>query len=1407
MLAGFALLFSDFAAAERRLIEEGDERERWAYFRRQFVLCHRRCRLIASHLARHVAAATGQECPEGDAPAQLILRALFADENKAAANWENDSGAVPAVTWTPPNGGALAALLGLIGTGIIAEYRPAGGPVVWREASGALSGFGAERDRENCPVPTVLPALNAALTPEQLRFVSVHNGLLMKDASGAWLGGAQGFDVTWSGVLLVDREGTYEFWAGAPAPEDHRPDCEALKHTRWRVVLKRGQRSWVILSHHWPDSEEHRSSALPLKRGAYELTVELIRPTPEFSSDEQVHPQHTGFQIKYAGPDSDGRRIEVPHSRLFSPWKDRTLGDGITGLSPGAASYLSRRYISSLRDIRQTYRRAFNALLFTSRFGLSAHRRPHGTCELGYMLAQKANFVGVAYYRAGVGFVRHAANFDFNFLPLRDDYHPPMQDSRADPSPQRIQAMFDWWERIFDYTVARADVRHRCDRHLWHLFEEAQEKQPAQPASLLRHMGADARHWQLDLRYFQAQAAPVYAVSAADLEDDRWMLRAWHADRWLRALQCFFAAKDITLARPDLWASDDPGSPLPGENETGNANLSASLCAGCLENGDPRRYEQVKRLNDGLRERGRNALLAYLCRMDRVPLPWLPGQFATVPRDLSDLLLLDVEAGIREKASRIDEAITAVQNFVRRARLGLEPGWPVVPEFARMWDREFATFHVWQACKRRQLYKENWVEWDDLEKARRVEAFRFLESKLRSSELTIAVPGALEWWPDQRPAEHRSLALLQKGEASELRLLPAAREGLNLPAAPERDARPSWIAAVQSGSSLRSNAASGGVNLPYWMETAIRLGTRFYRIAAAGTPPAMSSFEPHKHDGAHECVTCCKECGRSHPALVDEYYFWLIDGGFYEPPVTPTPSGMAAPTPGDYQNGYQDDFYDPTAQEAALWQDPDQLPNLLAWQGSPMVRLAWCRVHDGEFQQPRRSRRGVAVEPGAAVDLVFLGRTADSLTFSVTNAIEPEGYSNQSAPGFRYDLATDNAVVLPQVLAPINPGPFLTTLPAYPYFVFVEPGTHLFPLSPFSPSIAIARALRSHCQFESALRWYRLSFDPLQRDCIWIDCQNDSSLESTPSIIPGSAAPVVANAPVVFAGGSASRSRDGGNPHGACCDSTAISCGQARDRAILLHYLETLVEWGDAVRRRGDSPEAWQQARVIFDAARLILGKAPRAVRMPESAMQQTVSTFTPDFAPLNPRLLELYEIVEDRLQLIRAAVDSRRLKDGSWDTPYFGDDSVRRGWRSNMEPCADETDWCHLPSPYRFTSLIQKAQEYAGRAEQLGSALLSAFEKGDAEYLASLRAGHELELLTLGIEARKDQWRDADWQIEALQKGKSVSQANLTYYNQLINAGPGRLDCRRKPLSGSGDPIDRAARSQQFDRAGRPGF
>ena len=1358
MLARFALLFPDFAEAERHLIEEAEGERRWHYLRRHVALCQRRCRIIAAHLSRHVAHVAGEECPDKDhGTARLILRRLFADENEATASWENDAGAPPPITWIGPNGGAFAALLSLVGTGLVTEYKAAGGALAWRDISGALDGFGTSRDRDNAPLPTVLPSFTATLPAPEAAFLDIRNGFLVRHKDGDLVGGAQGFDVTWSGALLIEEDGTYEFWAGAPTPCGDKPNWEAVERCRWRAILKRGARSWVILSHQWPGEEERPVGSRLLRRGAYELTVELMRPDPDFASAERVHRVHAGFEIKYAGPDSCGERMALPRHRLFAIDKKASLGTGITAQSPGAAAFLATLYTSSLRDIRRTYQRAFKALLFAHRLDLAGRRGAEGASELGLILQNGANFAGAAYYRSGIGFTQHLAEFDFNFLPISDGYHPPAGDARTKPSPQRTQAMFDWWERLFDYTRARDDIRRRHDRVFWHVFAAAEKTQPTDPAPLLAALGVAPKLRPLGLRYYAVQTAPVYAVTGADLEDERWGIRVWHAERWLGALECRFDAKDIAAARPDLWASDDPAAVIPGETASGNANLCAFIDDGCLETGEPRRYDDLRRLNDGLRLRGRDALVSWLCALDRVALPWAPGH-ARCARDLSDLLLLDVESGVGERASRIEEAVSAVQAFVRRARLHLEPGWAVSRAFAQLWDSEFATFEVWRACKERLLYKENWIEWDDLRRAQQVEAFRTLEAKLHQSELAIAAPGGGDWWPGEAAHVRHGPDLLQVREPARMALLPAPHEGLDLLGTPERAARPSWlalvpVATVGGGAVPSTTAAAGGSTdgqLPLWMETAIRLGTRFWRIAAAGTPPGAAEFAPHAQAGAADCVSCCAICSCEHPPGLDEYYFWLIPGAIYEPQSAAAAAPIGFTASGDYQNGWQDDFYDPVQQTSTVWQDTVQLPQLLDWPSSPTVRLAWCRLHNGQFSQPRRSAFAVRVDPASSTssDLQFLGRIEDSLTFAVTNGLVPPGHADPSAPGFRYDIAADNAVVLPQVAAPASPPTYLGTLdlPAYPYFLFFAPGAPLYPLSPFSPSLLIATAMRAHCQFEAALAWYREPFDPLRQDCTWIDCG------------PKEVAEVLAPPPA----------------SGACCDATEISCDQARRRAVVLHYLETLVEWSDALRHRGNSPEAFQQAWALLDVSERILGRAPRPVQLEPPSSPPNVASFTPAYAPLNPRLIDLYETIADRLALIRSCQSSRRLPDRRRNgaAHYFGSDSGRENWRGLADCCGDGEDWCRLHSPYRFAVLIQKAQDYAARVEQFGSAFQAAVEKGDAELLASLRAGQEREILSLGLAAQEDTWRDADWAIEALQKTKAISQTNLNYYRGLIQAG-----------------------------------
>ncbi|GHO98831.1 hypothetical protein KSF_088790 [Reticulibacter mediterranei] len=327
-LAAFTFIFSNFGTAVEYLVQEDDEEKRWSYFRHAFAHCHARSHVIAEHLTHHVAATTGQEQPDGVKLAWRLLQHLFADENMATGPWEADDGQIPDITWQPrPNGGAFAALLGLTGTGLLGEFLPEDGNLTWREVRGPMNAFGHEKNRWNIPVPTVLPSMDLSLSPAQARLAGIRNGFAIKGRNAEPLGGPEGFGVRWQGILLIEHEGMYEFYAGAPTPEGERPDFEAAEQHGWCVTLQQGQKTWVVLAHHWPNTQAPAAHAAPLqlKRGAYQLTVVFVQPEAVFTQVETC-PQHTGFEVKYRGPDSEDHLVAIPLDRLYRDEQDEILG-------------------------------------------------------------------------------------------------------------------------------------------------------------------------------------------------------------------------------------------------------------------------------------------------------------------------------------------------------------------------------------------------------------------------------------------------------------------------------------------------------------------------------------------------------------------------------------------------------------------------------------------------------------------------------------------------------------------------------------------------------------------------------------------------------------------------------------------------------------------------------------------------------------------------------------------------------------------------------------------------------------------------------------------------------------------------------------------------------------------------
>ena len=393
-----------------------------------------------------------------------------------------------------------------------------------------------------------------------------------------------------------------------------------------------------------------------------------------------------------------------------------------------------------------------------------------------------------------------------------------------------------------------------------------------------------------------------------------------------------------------------------------------------------------------------------------------------------------------------------------------------------------------------------------------------------------------------------------------------------------------------------------------------------------------------------------------------------------------------------------------------------------------MVFLYWSRVHLGQFDTPRRSDEGIPIrqlDPASPVpQLAFFGRQADTLQFgpipSLTNAT------------FRFDMATDSTVVVTPLTIPffhIDIGFYPRPLEAYPFFIYFQPGAPLLPPSAYSIAFAIAAALRSHSRFESALKWYEVAFNPLDMNNSW----------NQPRILP-------------------LRTSADDVEEITCCTDDTRSLGITRGRAVLLNYLEVLLQWGDSLLSK-KSQETTRQALIIYDLIEKLLGRRPKRIHTHDKqSRHMTVDNFVAASAPLNPRLLNLYEQAADRLSLIHHSTQSQCLSDQSDSLSYYTDPTNQPS--------------IQVRHPYRFSYLLKRALKLTDTVKELGSSLLAAFEKGDAEYLAVLHATHYRQLEQLRLEIRKNTWRESDWQVQALERSMAATQTRLSFVQNLIANG-----------------------------------
>ena len=106
---------------------------------------------------------------------------------------------------------------------------------------------------------------------------------------------------------------------------------------------------------------------------------------------------------------------------------------------------------------------------------------------------------------------------------------------------------------------------------------------------------------------------------------------------------------------------------------------------------------------------------------------------------------------------------------------------------------------------------------------------------------------------------------------------------------------------------------------------------------------------------------------------------------------------------------------------------------------------------------------------------------------------------------------------------------------------------------------------------------------------------------------------------------------------------------------------------------------------------------------------------------------------------------------------------------------------------PVRSLLLIRKALEIAAEVRSLGSELLAALEKGDAEQLALLRQGHEIQLQQMVQNVRYLQWQHAQETTNGLLKTRASALERYTYYLRLLGLDAGPVDRAARPSPRTG--------------------
>ncbi len=261
---------------------------------------------------------------------------------------------------------------------------------------------------------------------------------------------------------------------------------------------------------------------------------------------------------------------------------------------------------------------------------------------------------------------------------------------------------------------------------------------------------------------------------------------------------------------------------------------------------------------------------------------------------------------------------------------------------------------------------------------------------------------------------------------------------------------------------------------------------------------------------------------------------------------------------------------------------------------------------------------------------------------------------------------------------------------------------------------------------------------------------------------------------------------------------------------VVLKYVENLVNWADSLFR-AFTRESVYEALQIYVMANHILGPRPEFVPVRGKIKAETYDSLKnkwDDFSnalvemenlfpysssvpagapasgnsllgigkalyfciPNNEKLLGYWDTVADRLYKIRHCMDidgiERQL---ALFAPPIDPALLINAAAKGLSLGSILSDLSSPPPIYRFSYLIQRANEFCNEVKSLGASLLSALEKKDAEEFARLRASNETTMLELMTAIKERQVLDAKANRDVILKSRASAAYRLEHFNALL--------------------------------------